>query len=113
MLPVLQDRALIGLNTMVPALASSLGASAAPIRSAAAQTVATLVASMDPSLLVQNLSHCIKQHDTRGKALLMNKLTAMVPGERERWQLCNNVAACCSCRKCHEMWLRGYAGYVG
>lgn len=114
MFPVLQDRLVVGLNTLVPTLASALGASSAPIRSAAGAAVACLVNSVEPSLLVQNFSHCVKQHDTRGKAVLVERLAAMVPGAAlllccdDPWLAFSVCGGCCGdMRTARRCWSSG------
>ena len=49
----LRDRSSVGLNTLVPAVAASLGSTNEKIRAVASQAADKLVASVDPALLVQ------------------------------------------------------------
>ncbi len=99
----LRDKTAVGLNTLVPAVASTLGStndkvggcrSRCPpcqcqltrftqfptlqVRQASAQAADSLVASVEPALLVQNLSHCVSNGGVRGKLLLVYKLEAVI-----------------------------------
>lgn len=49
------------------------------VRVAAASATDALVASVDPSLLVQNFAHCVSAGHLRGKPLLVERLQALIP----------------------------------
>lgn len=49
----LRERVVVGLNTLVPALAANLGSSNDKIRVVANQATDQLIASVDPAMLVQ------------------------------------------------------------
>jgi len=74
----LRDRASIGLNTLVPAIAAQLGSANEKTRSVAASCLDRLIASVEPALLVQNLSHCISNGTARGKVLLAERLEPVI-----------------------------------
>ncbi|GAX73544.1 hypothetical protein CEUSTIGMA_g995.t1 [Chlamydomonas eustigma] len=74
----LRERSSTGLNTLLPAMAASLGSTNEKIRNAASQAAEKLVASVEPALLVQNLSHCVSHGGVRGKLLLVDKLESVI-----------------------------------
>eukprot|EP00195_Chlamydomonas_chlamydogama_P001663 CAMPEP_0202916712 /NCGR_PEP_ID=MMETSP1392-20130828/69262_1 /ASSEMBLY_ACC=CAM_ASM_000868 /TAXON_ID=225041 /ORGANISM="Chlamydomonas chlamydogama, Strain SAG 11-48b" /LENGTH=1484 /DNA_ID=CAMNT_0049609237 /DNA_START=160 /DNA_END=4614 /DNA_ORIENTATION=+ len=76
--PTLRERISLGLNTLIPALAANLGSTNDKIRSVALQAADQLIASVDPSLLVQNFSHCVANGPLRGKPLLVEKLQSII-----------------------------------
>lgn len=80
--PAIRDRVLLGINALMPALAANLGSSNERIKAVAVQALDALVASTDPSLLVQNFSHIVVNSNVRSKAALVDKLTAIAPQVR-------------------------------
>lgn len=72
------DRLLLGLNTVIPALASNLGSTSEKIRYSAAEVLDKLLEVADHVLLIQNFSHCIGHGNLRGKAVLLEKLLEIV-----------------------------------
>lgn len=78
-IPIVGDRIFVGLSTLVPALTGNLSSTNDKIRSGAQQLLDVMVASMDPTLLVQNFSHCVVNCNQKGKASLVEKLQGIVP----------------------------------
>ncbi|MEW5296966.1 MAG: hypothetical protein WDW36_000208 [Sanguina aurantia] len=74
----LRERSSAGLNTVIPALVSCLGSANDKIRAVATAAVDSLIASVDPALLVQNFSHCVSNGHLRGKPQLVEKLQAII-----------------------------------
>lgn len=74
----LGDRTAVGINTLVPALASCLGSTNDKVRQEAVFASDRLVESVDPALLVQNFAHCVSNGGLRGKALLVDKLERII-----------------------------------
>ncbi len=78
--PVVRDRVLLGVNTLVPALASTLGSTNEKVRAEAQCAIDSLVASAEPALLVQNLCHVLANGGaSRGRGVLVEKLQSIVP----------------------------------
>ncbi|GFR42359.1 hypothetical protein Agub_g3054, partial [Astrephomene gubernaculifera] len=71
----LRHRMSLGLNTLVPALAATLGSTNDKVRAEAVVAADSLLASLDPAMLVQHFSHCVGNGTLqRGKPILVEKL---------------------------------------
>ncbi|GFR42338.1 hypothetical protein Agub_g3246 [Astrephomene gubernaculifera] len=77
----LRHRMSLGLNTLVPALAATLGSTNDKVRAEAVVAADSLLASLDPAMLVQHFSHCVGNGTLqRGKPILVEKLVQIVNG---------------------------------
>lgn len=77
-LPSLGNAVGVGLNTLIPALSANAASTNEKIRSKAVDAMDALVASVDGALLVQNLSHVISHGSARSKAVMIERLEAVV-----------------------------------
>ena len=76
--PVLQAAVCPALNLMVPALAAGMGSTNERIRVRATEAIKTLTQSLEPTLLVQHMAHCVSHSMGRGKAPLVEILAGLV-----------------------------------
>ncbi|KAF5833407.1 hypothetical protein DUNSADRAFT_10276 [Dunaliella salina] len=73
----LRGRCNVGLNTLIPALAATLGSSNDKIRNVGVKATDALVESVDPALLIQNFAHCASHSSVRGRPLLVERLQVL------------------------------------
>uniref|UniRef100_A0A7S3QX62 TOG domain-containing protein n=1 Tax=Dunaliella tertiolecta TaxID=3047 RepID=A0A7S3QX62_DUNTE len=73
----LRGRCSVGLNTLIPALAATLGSSNDKIRNVGVKATDALVEAVDPVLLIQNFAHCASHSSLRGRPLLVERLLVL------------------------------------
>lgn len=71
MFPAVGDSVAPGLNLLVPSLAAHMGSTNERVRQGAGKALDSLLRSVDQSLLVQHLSHCVSHSTGRGKAAMI------------------------------------------
>ncbi|QDZ18618.1 hypothetical protein HOP50_02g11220 [Chloropicon primus] len=83
---VAKNTSVVGLNVLMPALASAIGSTNEKIRQKASKTLNSLCNEVDSVYLVQNLSHCVKHSGPRSQPMLMEHLNFLVPSVYSRKQ---------------------------
>ena len=77
--PIFKDGSCIALNALMPLLATTLSSTNERIKSLSNYALDELIrSSSDPSLLLQNLTHCVSHGPLRGKHILVDKLTSIL-----------------------------------
>ena len=76
--PIFGDGSCIALNSLMPLLATTLSSTNDRIKQLSTSALDALIENSDPSLLLQNLTHCISHGPLRGKHVLVDRLTRIV-----------------------------------